>query len=145
MYWTFDNETQKDVEIHSALSRDSGRSWSKPRSTRVAGQINAVCELADNRLLMFYVHRHAPASLCVRLSTDHGETWNASDEFVVYSKKQDQNTESTGAESTVYFQEMVAWTFGWPNAIPLPNGEVMLCYYAGDGNCSAVHVARLRL
>src|ERR1043166_3493005 len=144
-YWTYDNEAQKDVDIHIVTSSDSGRTWSNPQSTGVAGQIVVTCELADGRLLMFYVHRHAPPSLRIRISKDRGRTWNAAEEFVVYSKAQDKQGEVTGGASADYFQDMQAWTFGWPNATLLPNGDVLLAYYAGDGNRAAIHAARLRL
>jgi hypothetical protein len=144
-YWTFDNEANKDVLIHTITSRDSGKTWSKPHDTGVAGQITVTCELADGRLLMFYVHRHAPPSMRIRISEDRGKTWPAGSEFVVYSKTQDKKGEVTAGASADYFQDMQAWTFGWPNAVPLPNGDVLLAYYAGDGNCAAIHVTRLRL
>jgi hypothetical protein len=81
-YGTFDNQTQRDVDIHTVTSRDGGRTWSKPLSTGVMGQIGVTCELSDGRLLMFYVHRHAPPSMCIRVSHDGGKSWSK-DELVV--------------------------------------------------------------
>lgn len=145
LYWTYDGDAKQDVEITMTTSADAGRTWAKPRSIGVAGQIAMPLELADGRILMAYVHRHAPPSLRVRLSDDGGRTWNAAEELVVYEKTRDRTGEVTSGATADYFQDMQAWTFGWITARQLPGGDVLACYYAGDTNTSAIHVTRIAL
>ena len=40
---------------------------------------------------------------------------------------------------------MSIWTYGLPYAEALPDGDVMVVYYAGDGRAMDIHYARLSL
>ena len=43
------------------------------------------------------------------------------------------------------WQDMLAWRFGHPRAVLLPDGDVLVAFYAGDDAAVGVHWARLRL
>jgi len=44
-----------------------------------------------------------------------------------------------------YWADMSIWTFGHPAPVRLPNGDVMVAYYAGDETAMSIHWVRLAL
>lgn len=146
MLWTHDRRTGRDVDIHIAYGSPDARRWSRPESTGIAGQICNPLALGGGRVLATYVHRHHPPSLRAILSDDFGRTWTAAEELVFYDK-------SLGAESGMdasrgfadYWADMNVWTFGHPEPLLLPDGDVMVAYYAGDSTAMGIHWVRIRL
>jgi hypothetical protein len=86
MFWTYDRRAQRDLDIHIAWGAPDGRTWSRPASTGIAGQICAPLALGHGRVFAAYVHRHHPPSLRAILSDDFGRTWTAAEELVFYEK-----------------------------------------------------------
>lgn len=146
MLWTHDRRLGHDIDIHIACGSPDARQWSQPKGTGIAGQICNPLALGGGRVLATYVHRHHPPSLCARLSDDSGATWTAAEELVFYEK-------SLGAESGMgaarefadYWADMSIWTFGHPEPMLLPDGDIMVAYYAGDSAAMGIHWVRIRL
>ena len=42
-----------------------------------------------------------------------------------------------------FWQSMMAWRFGHPRGVLLPNGDIFVAYYAGDAYSQSVHWVRI--
>jgi hypothetical protein len=150
MLWTHDRRSSRDIDIHIAWGSPDAApgaiQWTQPASTGIAGQICAPLALGGGRVFAAYVHRHQPPSLRAILSDDFGRTWTAAEELVFYEK-------SLGAESGMgaardfadYWADMSIWTFGHPEPMLLPGGDVMVAHYAGDSTAMGIHWVRIAL
>jgi hypothetical protein len=147
MFWTHDRQAGRDMDIHIAWSLTTdGRQWSQPKSTGIAGQICAPLALGDGRVFAAYVHRHHPPSLRAILSDDFGRTWTAGEELVFYEKARGNESGMAGSRDfSDYWADMSIWTFGHPAPVLLPNGDIMVVYYAGNEVAMGIHWARIAL
>lgn len=144
MIWTHDRDAEQDLEIHVAQGSSDGRVWEPAVSTGVAGQIAAPLVLPDGRVFAAYVHRHDPPGLRGILSDDFGRSWTAAQELVLYSSP-------AGAESGMdtrrnleeVWEDMGRWTFGHPACRNLPDGGILVAYYAGDQTALGIHWVRI--
>lgn len=147
MFWTYDIHAEADIEMHMAWGDPKSLVWSPPTSMGVQGQIAMPIPLSDGRLLAFYVHRHAPGSLRLMVSTDQGVTWNRKTELIVYESNGTVE-QGTGAQTTYdeFWDAMGTWSFGHPSAAVLEDGSLLLVFYAGPHESSlSVHWARVEL
>lgn len=146
MFWTYDREAERDTHIHIAWGSPDGKTWTKPVSTGIAGQITSPLALGDGRLLAAYVHRHRPPSLRAVLSDDMGKTWHAEEELVFYES---QAGKESGMEGTRdfgdYWADMGVWSFGHPAPVLLPDGTVFVAFYAGDKEGTSIHGVRVEV
>jgi len=147
MFWTHDRQAQQDIDIHIAWGSPDARQWSQPTPTGIAGQICAPLALPGGRVFAAYVHRHHPPSLRALLSDDFGKTWTAAEELVFYEKKHGGPESGMGGKRAFgdYWADMSVWTFGHPTPLLLPDGSVMVVFYAGDETAMGIHWVRLAL
>ena len=92
---------------------------------------------------MIYVDRtHEPKISC-RTSSDNGKSWPASTETVIYAAgSASQTWEKTGMNDA--WAEMGAFSVGLPDSAPLPNGDVLVVFYAGQHtDATNVHWVRM--
>lgn len=130
-------------EIYLARSVDGGRSWSKPEPTGVSGQFSTVVELAAGRLLLLFVQRTGEPSIRVRSSHDGGRTWEPTDSLVLHAQTADDLAAASKQSYEEYLRNMARWSFGWPSAIELPDGELLVSYYVGEDDRSSIMLARV--
>ena len=131
-YWTYDRKKEKDIPIHLAWGDAGSLTWEIPFSTGIQGQIAAPIFLSDDRLLLFYVHRHEPCSMRLIASSDGGKSWDRENELVVYSKAEFGEERKEAVDGYVrLWSAMYAWTFGHPTGVVLDDGSLLLAYYAG--------------
>jgi len=146
MFWTHNREAQQDMNAHVAWGSADGTGWTYPVDAGFAGQIPTPTVLPDGRVLAVYVHRHHPPSLRAILSNDGGKTWDLENELVFYEK--DMGAEA-GMDSTReiedYYADMRIWSFGHTEARQLPDGDLLVSYYAGDENSLSVRWARIAM
>ncbi len=112
LFWTYSIQKERDVEIHRAFSRDSGRTWDTPTGIGIEGQVAYPVSLGGDDVLMLYVHRHQPPSLRALLSRDRGQTWSRDGEVVFYAKELTEAGMAPGTDTAQYWQDMELWTFG---------------------------------
>jgi hypothetical protein len=147
MFWTHDRQTKQDMDIHIAWGSPDARQWSQPVSIKIAGQICAPLALGGRRLLADYVHRHSPPTLRAVLSDDWGHTWKSAEALVFYHKARGGQESGVGGQRDFsdYWADMSVWTFGHPAPLRLPNGEVLIIYYAGSETAMSLHWVRLAI
>ena len=146
MLWTHDQRAGQDLDIHITWGSADARRWTAPASTGIGGQICAPLALGGRRVFAAYVHRHNPPSLRAILSDDFGRTWTAAEELVFYDKARGgESGMGVSRDFADYWADMSIWTFGHPEPLLLPGGDVMVAYYAGDATAMGIHWVRIGL
>lgn len=139
--WTYDTETASYRNIHRRISRDHGYTWSTPEDLAIADQAGPPAVLPDGRVVMAWVDRFGSHSIRARIAAAVDAPFEPASEVVIYTHgseaKRDDNTGDLLAE-------MGAWSFGLPAATALPDGDVLVVYYAGDDGAMDIRWARLR-
>jgi len=130
LFWTYDNQAAVYLNIHARESRDGGRSWSELWDTGVPGQPAPPVDLKDGRIAMVYVDRTGSPVVKARVSGDRGRSWPAETESVVYQRQADSQTRQKGAMADAW-AEMAKFSVGLPATAALPDGDVLVVYYAG--------------
>ncbi len=143
LFWTYDNTLGEYLNIHARDSRDSARTWSSLWDTGVPGQPAAPVSLPSGRVAMVYVDRtHAPA-IKIRTSGDGGHTWPPETELTLHASASSQTVRKKVMEDA--WAEMGDFSIGLPATTPLPDGDVLIVYYAGeDTDHTAIHWVRVR-
>ncbi len=143
--WTYDSTTKKYVNIHRRISADGGVSWSVPEDLGIADQAGRPAILPDGRVVLPWVDRFVSHSIRVRAARGIDAPLEAGTELELYrletAAKQESSTTSTGD----LLADMGLWTFGLPFAERMPDGDVLVAYYAGAAARMDIHVARLQV
>jgi len=137
MFWTYNRDEEKDEPIHIAWGDTEKLKWTQPVSTGIKGQIAEPIPLPDGRLLMFYVHRHAPGSMRLVCSDDGGKRWDIKNEIVVYDSTAGiERGTAKKSQYGEYWNDMQTWSFGHPASLVIDNHTVLLAFYGGKSNTS---------
>lgn len=144
MFWTHDRDAGVDIENHIAWGSADGRDWSVPVPTGWRGQHCQPLSLGGDRLAALYVHRHDPPSLRAVISEDFGETWSRDDELIFYTSSVGTESGTAGPrEFEDFWQDMMAWRFGHPRGVLLPDGDLFVAFYGGDTAATSMHWVRI--
>lgn len=131
LFWTFDRQTAQYLAIHARESGDHGRTWSDLWNTGVPGQPAPPAALRDGRLVMVYVDRTAEPTIKLRVSADGGRSWPVSTEAVLYRPSiAAQNSDKHSMQDA--WSEMGKFSVGLPATAALPDGDLLVVYYAGS-------------
>jgi len=140
--WIYDAVAGRYCNIRRRLSADSGRTWSEAQDIGIADQAGRPAMLSDGRVVLAWVDRFGSGSIRARLAADARAGFDPGDEVVIYAHG--GNTEQTdGTAATL--DDMSIWTYGLPYAEALPDGDVMVVYYAGDQRTMDIRYACLSL
>jgi hypothetical protein len=144
MFWTYDRLAQRDVDNHVAWGRPDGSHWTTPAPTGWCGQHCQPIALGGDRLAAVYVHRHEPPSLRAIVSDDFGRTWRPETELAFYESAVGPEPGMGGERAfEEFWQDMMAWRFGHPRGVLLPDGDLFVAYYAGDEVATSMFWARI--
>lgn len=137
--WTVTLEGVRDQPNSFTISHDRGETWSAPGSIGTRGQTLSVLPLEDDRLLILYNRRYGRQGIVAALTELNYGDWPIFSEIMVHETEQvrDGPTSGDGVD------EMLEFTFGFPTAVRLPDGEVLVTYWAGDYGRTSVRWARL--
>ena len=145
-YWTHDPTLGTDIDIHISWGTPDGTTWTEPMSTGVSGQHCMPIPLGGDRVLFVYPDRRKINGIGASLSEDFGETWEAEPQLTVYRSAEGTESGAHGKRSQrELWDDMMAWRFGHPRGVVLPNGEVLVVFYAGDGGFHDIHWARIAI
>lgn len=133
LFWTFDRKANVYLPIHSRRSIDGGHTWGPLLDTGVPGQPARPIGLPDGRVAMIYVDRTAEPKIKARLSPDGGKTWPTDSELLVHERTAHARSQTWDKQSMQdAWAEMNAFSIGLPDAVALPNGDVLAVFYSGD-------------
>lgn len=140
--WTYDTTTTRYLNIHRRISHDHGHTWSPAEDLGITDQPGPPAILPDGRIVLPWVDRFVTHSIRARLATDVAADFDPASEVAVYTHggkaKRDDKTGELLAE-------MSLWTFGLPFAAALPNGMVLVVYYAGSEQTMDIRYVRLEV
>jgi hypothetical protein len=146
MFWTHDPATGQDLPVHISWGSPDGRRWSAPESTGLPGQHCQPIAVGGNRLVAVYARRREAPGIRAIVSRDFGRTWDKATETVLYASALGAEAGEAGPRREGdLWDDMVAWRFGHPRGVLLPDGSVLVVYYAGDDETKSARWARLAL
>ena len=96
--------------------------------------------LPDGRVVLAWVDRFQTATIRARLAPAVDASFDSDSEVVVYQHR-DATADDTDAAGAL---GLSVWSFGLPYAEALPDGDVLVVYYAGTETAMDVHWSRLR-
>jgi hypothetical protein len=143
--WTYDSTAKRYLNVHRRISADGGRSWSTAEDLGFADQAGRPAVLPDGRVLLPWVDRFGTRSIRARLAPAIDAAFDPAGEVVLYSLEQDRPAAAGDDSTGALLAEMGLWTFGLPYAVALPEGDVLVVYYAGSSATMDVRWARLQL
>ena len=152
MAWVHDVVRDVTLTARAGFSEDDGRTWGEPFETGIlGGPINPI-RLADGRILATYARRTAPRGIRACLSEDGGRTWAIDDELVLWDEAR---RAATGARASSrdepdadlpLWGTMWGWTFGGPCPVQLPDGRVVVTFFAtGVDGITAIRAVTLEV
>lgn len=109
--------------LHKSISKDYGKTWSKPEATQIWGFPAQMLKLNDGRILCTYSRRKHPYSIEAVLSNDNGETWDTDNTIILYSFEDEPD-------------------MGYPSSIELNENEIFTVFYVSrrDVNLPESHL-----
>lgn len=144
--WTYDQETTRYLNVHRRLSSDEGQTWTRPEDLNFADQPSHPAVLADGRVVLGWVDRFQTRSIRARLAEAVDAPFEPETELVLYQHQTPPSeADAEYTDTGDLLSEMGVWNFGLPFAEALPDGDVMVVYYAGTLKSMQVYWARLSL
>jgi hypothetical protein len=141
--WTYDKIVAKYINIHRRISPDGGQSWSRAFDIGFADQAGPPAILPDGRVVLPWVDRFGDQCIRVRIAPEIDAPFDSKSEIVIYRH---QKLVLEGSKDTAsLLAGMETWGFGLPYAATLPNGEVLVSYYAVDALGISIHFVRLSI
>jgi hypothetical protein len=140
--WTYDTQTMRYLNIHRRISHDHGHTWSPPEDLGFADQAAHPAVLPDGRVVLAWVDRFDTHSIRARVAPDMAAAFDPSSEVVIYTHG---DAAVQGDDTGALLAEMGLWSFGLPYAEALPDGTVLVVYYAGDATRMDARWARVGL
>lgn len=143
--------TKKDSDdgtIEFFRSADNGQTWSEPEDLGFTDQAAHPAVLADGRTVLCWGDRFHSHSIRARLALNISAPFKTATEIEIYRHQLSalKNTEDNQSPTTGdVLEDMRFWSYGLPYAAALPNGDVMVLYYAGDGTSMNIHWSRIVL
>lgn len=141
--WTYDSEAHRYLEIHRRISEDSGRTWSRAENLDFSDQPGHPAMLPDGQIVLPWVDRYGTGSIRARLADNIEGAFDSESEVVLYTHKPEMPSDSVSDTTGAELSQMGVWTYGLPYAEYLPEGEVLVVYYAGTDRSTNIHWARL--
>lgn len=146
MFWTHEPAVGRDRDVHIAWSSADGRRWSIPVPTGLPGQHCQPVAVGGERLLAVYAERTPNPGIRVARSPDFGRSWDLDDVLDVYSSAAGVEPGSDRPRDQAdYWNDMGAWQFGHPSGVVMPDGHVLVAFYAGTGQTRSLRWARLEV
>jgi hypothetical protein len=140
--WTYDRQTQTYLNIHRRISINEGASWSAPEDLGFADQPSHPAVLPDGRVVLAWVDRFGSRSIRARLAESIDGAFGRESEVVLHEASTASNIISSTGEALA---DMQTWSYGLPFAEALPDGDVMVVYYAGLADAMDIRWVRLGL
>lgn len=132
LFWTYDNQGLRYLNIHARCSKDGGKTWSEIWDTGVWGQPGHPVSLPDGSIAMPFIQRDNYPEIKMRTSSDGGRTWPEDTEFIIYTSKDRFCGIKDKKSMRDVWAEFSRFSAGWPISARLKNGDIIVAYYAGS-------------
>jgi len=141
--WTYDFVDRVYWNIQRRLSSDGGATWTEPEDLGFADQAGHPAMFPDGRIVLAWVDRFGTRSIRARLAAGPEAPFTADTEVVIHEA--DVVARTGGGESSTgdMLVDMNAWTYGLASAETLPDGDVLVVYYAGVPGAADIRWARV--
>ena len=139
--WAYDQVAGRHFANQTVVSRDEGRTWSKPIDTGIMSQASGLLPLAENTLLTIHSHRDEIPGIVVRLVDFAADRWQVREELTIWGKGAARQTR-TGQPMPEMFTSL---RFGQPSLIRLATGEFLAAHWSMDAGQGRIHAHRLRV
>jgi hypothetical protein len=136
--WCYGETVGKSLPNRYALSSD-GRNFSPPRENGMQGETAKLLTLADGRVLCLYRRLDRPG-LWASLVCIEGEAWSQVAEAPLW---QGPSSGMHGAGPAA--EELSGLKFGFPSAVQLPDGDVLLVFWCVEECLHIIRRIRLRI
>jgi hypothetical protein len=144
MFWTHEPDAGLDSEVHITWGTPDARSWTTPVPTGLPGQHCQPIALGGDRLLAVYAQRGYPPGIAASISEDFGRSWDRAQDIMIYDSVAGTESGATGSRSQRdKWNDMIAWRFGHPRGLLLPDGQALVVYYAGDDHIKSACWAKV--
>ena len=138
LFWTVDHVGGTSLPNHYVVSRDQGKTWSKPIDTGIPAQAPNLMFMGGDRLLTIHSHREGETGLYVRIVDLLGDRWQAVEEAKIWG-----NAPSSKVAS---FTEMAKQLrFGQPSLLALDTGDILATHWAIEDGQGRILTHRLRV
>jgi len=136
--WTYDTTAGAYLDIHRRVVSGNMRDVMPPEPLGFADQPGRPAMLSDGRLVLPYVDRFGEGRICARPCMSPGGVFDGP--IVLHS--QDMPAAARAASDDI-LTRMSRWSYGLPWAEALPDGDVIVVWYAGTPESMDIHWARL--
>ncbi len=138
--WAYDENAGKDLTNHYSISKDSGKTWSKPISTGLFGQTMAISELTDGRIIAVYRRMDKPGLWAVLVRFEDGN-WINEDEFPLWGVQERSLTDKS--DNMVYdFNNL---KFGAPCITPLDDDTIFISFWCYEKLVSNIRWIKIKV
>lgn len=143
--WTYDHDANRYLNIQRRVSADEGATWSAPEDLGVTDQAAHPAVLPDGRYVLAWVDRFGDRTIKARLADAIDAPLRPESEVTIHAQTATAGARLQGGEDPgELLDEMGGWTFGRPFGVTLPDGEVLVAYYAGRPGAIDIQWARIR-
>ena len=140
--WIYQKEENRYLNMRRHLSRDEGATYTTGEDLGITDQPGHPAILPDGRIVLPWVDRYGTQSIRARAAASIDAPFASGSEVVIYeAARPATSTRNTGD----MLSDQVKWNYGLPFAETLPNGEVLVAYYAAAGEGMDIRCARLSL
>jgi hypothetical protein len=136
--WCYGEKAGKSLPNRYVISSD-GRNFSPPRENGMQGETAKLLTLADGRVLCLYRRLDRPG-LWASIVKIEGDSWNEVAEAPLW---QGLSSGMHGAGPAA--EELSGLKFGFPSAVQLPGGDVLLVFWCVEECLHIIRRIRLRI
>lgn len=141
LFWAYDAVAQKELNVYISRSDDFGDHWSVPARTPLVGQPWPIA-IKDDQFAIVAVDRNVSQTITLCMTQNGGKSFDASEPLILYDNKTGPSQKKFLNDQLV---EMSNWAYGLPSGICLPEGVVMVVYYAGDDRVTDINWCKIKL
>jgi hypothetical protein len=148
LLWTFLQDTEETIEVHSSFSSDCGKTWTKPKGVGIFGQVTVPLALPSGTMIAASNFRHMPEGIRLYYSPDSGKTWDSDHPVQMWDMwkrlilGQPIAVKAFQVKKESVWEALDQFTFGTPDLLYLKDGSILLTYWGTID--SIIHVRACR-
>ncbi len=112
-------------------------------STVLARNMVRLPLIGVGRVLLAWVDRFGSNSIRARIAPEIDKPFDPETEIEIHNQNILHSKTAQSDTTGELLEDICCWTYGLPYAEVLPDGDVMVVYYAGDSNTMNIHFSRI--